>query len=213
MGWTGVPVAFPFLVLIPFILPFSQQLTHRWVFYTRTRMSPGRYLCEKVVTNAWMNFGVFFVYCFVSFVFFYYAAPYLGVTYDPDGYVGATDLTEARLTSLIGIHPLIYALAYSAWQGANAVLWASVGLIAVLLIRQRILAFTIPFALFALLSILMGVAGVPFAWNTPWLMWILFSVSDVPFLPSVLTLGTMYAIVAVILWLTIRRANRLGVLQ
>lgn len=213
VGWAGVPVAYPFIVLLPVVLPLSQEMQKRWIFYTRSRVPIRAYLVRLAWRNVWLVFALFFAYVVLVFAVFYYGGSLLGIDYDPSALVMAPGERLARLTTLLDIHPMVYAVVYATWHGLNAAIWATVGFVALLLIRQRILALTVPFAIFAVLSILMGIAGPPWSWNTPWLLWVLFSVSDVPFAPSIMLLASFVAVVAAAASVTIRRADRLNGMQ
>lgn len=210
---SGVPVAYPFIVLLPVVVPFSQRLSKRWIAYTRTRTAISRYVAQVALLNGVSAFLVFFSYVVVAFILLYFFGESLGANYDPEGYTHPAGEHIARLTALEEVNPILYMFVYAAWQGLNAAIWATVGLVALLVIRRRILAFSAPFMIFVLLSLAMGVLGQPFAWNTPWLLWVLFSVSDVPFSASIVTILVfgLGAIIAVAM--TVRRADRLPALQ
>src|SRR5690606_17647241 len=107
IGWTGVPVAYPFLVLLPVVVPFSQELQRRWIFYSRPRSDARRRLLAVAWTNVWLTFCVFFAYALVVFLVIYYVVPAAGAVYDPAGISGVTDSTLARLTALVTVHPLL----------------------------------------------------------------------------------------------------------
>ncbi|WP_292702886.1 hypothetical protein [Microbacterium sp. 69-10] len=208
-----MPVAYPFIVLLPVVVPFSQQLNKRWIVYARTRTGISRYLAQVALLNCISAFLVFFLYVVITFVVLYFAGGALGAVYDPGGYSHPSGEHIARLTALEDISPTLYMFVYATWQGINAAIWATIGLVSLLVVRRRILAFAAPFMIFVLLSLAMGVLGEPFAWNTPWLLWVLFSVSDVPFLASILTLAVFSFGAVIAVTLVIRRADRLSVLQ
>ena len=210
IGWSGLALFYPVLVVAVYLLGFTERLRQRWIFYARPRVSIRRYLAHEALKNAAIAFAVFFAFALASGVVVFYIIPATGVTFDTigPGTVFPSDAEFARLTELTAVSPLLYVIVYAAWQGLNAAVWATFGFAAVLLIRNRLVALATPFLLFIALAVLMGMAPSVFAQNAPWLLWFLFSIAQVSMVPSVIILGILAAAaVGLVAWV-LRHPNR-----
>lgn len=215
MGWTGLPLAYPLIAVVVFVLPFSQQIQQRHIFYTRVRTSIRRRLAIAALVNAIVAFVVFFLFVFLTFCFVFYIQPAMGLSHFDSFTPGSfpEDFQLARMTELLRISPLIYGLSYAAWCGANAAVWASVGFVAILTVRNRFLALAFPMILFIILGFALAILGGVFAQVSPWTLWVLFSISQVSMLPSLVTLAIFATVAAVSIVVTIARSDRLTSLQ
>lgn len=215
MGWTGLPLAYPLIAVAVFVLPFSEQIRHRQIAYTRVRANLRHYLLRAALKNAVIAFLVFFSFVFIVFCCIFYALPAMGLThfdtFAPGSY--PQDFQLARMSELLRANPLIYGLVYSAWSGANAAVWASVGLVAILTIRNRFLALAFPLILFIALGFLLAIQGGVFSQVSPWTLWVLFGITQVSMLPAGVTLAIFALLAATGIALVAARANRLSNVQ
>ena len=214
MGWTGLPLAYPLLAVAVFVLPFSQKMRHRHIFYTRVRRSIQSSLIRAAVTNAAVAFCAFFIFVLI-FCFVFYVQPALGLTHF-DTFAAGTypeDFQLSRMTELLKVSPLVYGLTYAAWAGMNASMWASVGLVAVLTIHNRFFALALPLVLFIALGFILGALGGTSAQVAPWSLWVLFGIRQVSMLPAIVTLALFVVAISGATFIAIARADHLSNLR
>ena len=144
-------VVFPLLATLVYLPSFSEELKNRFIVYSRSRISIGKFLFIKFMANGVLTFIVFFAFTFSMFILSYYFLPSNGlVVLQPEAY-GFTESTAIidsysrhTFTQLLEYGPLPYILVYSSWVGINAALYASIGFLLLLLINNKYVAMSVP---------------------------------------------------------------------
>lgn len=163
-----LPLLFPLIVVIIYLVPFSNEITNNFLFYTRLRVSIHRYLAVKIIANSIMVFVILFSFSFIPFLFVFYLEPLFGfVNYEPEN----TGLSESELikdtykrltfSQLIEYSSFAYGFLYSIWVGVNGVVYATLGFFALLLTKNKFVALSIPFLLYHLGSFIIAVVDFP----------------------------------------------------
>ena len=166
---TILPLVFPLIVVIVYLVPFSNEITNNYLFYTRLRINVQRYLTIKFAANSIIVFVIMFSFIFIPFLFSFYIEPLFGiVNYEPEtSGLSTPELiknTYERLTfsQLLEYGSFTYGFLYSIWVGLNGVIYATIGFFALLLVKNKFLALSIPFLLYHLGSFIIAVADFPF---------------------------------------------------
>ncbi len=208
----ALPLVFPLIAVALYALPFSNELSHRYIVYTRTRSNIRRYLTSKALANIVVAFVAFFLAAFIPFLWAFVVEPSVGVI-NPyrQTMVGlspaeleAYPATVNTFSQLLSIGPWAYGLGYSLWLGMNGALYASIGFLLLLVVPNRFVALSIPFIgyhianfVFAVLTIPQYSPAIVFPFNlTQFPLW-------VPFVPF-----TVLAVLALSLALYVRRRTR-----
>ncbi|MFT4123232.1 MAG: hypothetical protein QM635_05305 [Microbacteriaceae bacterium] len=215
IGSSGIVLAYPVAAVAISLIGFGQELARRWAVLTRTRVSLRRYLAAKAVANAVSAFTVFFVVTFLVAAVILLIEPTLGWrTYEtfPGDEVTAP-AASSRLSQLIATSTALYALAYAAWSGLNAAVWASVGFGFLLVVRNRFVALSAPTLLVIVATLGMSVAGGAFFQSSPWEIWTLVDVGQVSMVPMLVAMGGYLIVSTAFCAGAIRRSDRLGAFQ
>lgn len=191
---TMLPLLFPLIVVLIYLVSFSNEITNNFIFYTRLRIDIENYLVTKFTINAILVFIIMFSFSFIPFVFAFYIEPLFNfIVYEPEN----SGLTFSELirnsyerltfSQLLEYGSFIYGFSYSVWVGLNGILYSSLGFLSLLLLKNRFLALSIPFLLYHLGSFIIAVLGFPmllldasiFPYNTiQFPIWVVF----IPFL-------------------------------
>ncbi len=162
-----VPILFVVFSILVYTGAFAQEISHRFIVYTRLRISIKKILAIKFTTNFILTFSVFFIFIFSYFAFAYYVEPSIGlVKFDQNFFslnhttVEEYTLTQNTFGQLFKYGTLVYGLTYSLWVAFNAALFASLAFLLVLLIDNKLLALSIPFGLYVIQSFFMGMLGM-----------------------------------------------------
>lgn len=162
-----VPVVFVVSAVLVYTGTFAQEISNRFIVYTRLRISLKKLLSIKFTANFTLTFCVFFIFIFGYFVFAYYIEPIIGlVKYDQAFFaLNGTTVEEYALqqntfSQLLGYGALTYGLVYSLWVAFNAALFASFAFLLVLLVGNTFLALSIPFGFYMVQSFFMGAFGM-----------------------------------------------------
>jgi len=165
---TILPLFFPIVVVIIYLVTFSRQISNNFILYTRLRIDIKKYLGAKFITNAIVVFFVMFSSVFIPFIFAFYIEPLLGIiVYEPENSgLSTSELiknTYQRYTfsQLLEYGSFTYGFLYAVWVGVNSVIYTSLGFFALLLINNRFLALSIPFLLYHLGSFIIAVLNYP----------------------------------------------------
>jgi hypothetical protein len=165
----ALPLVFPLIAVAIFALPFSNELSHRYILYTRTRTNVGRYLKRKLLANIAVAFTVFFLASFIPFLWAFVVEPAIGVIgpFRPT----MAGLSPAELVAypasvhtfsqLLSFGPWAYGLGYSAWLGLNGALYASIGFQLLFVVPNRFIALSIPFIGYHILNFVFAVLAIP----------------------------------------------------
>lgn len=162
-----LPLSFVLLATLVYLGYFSQEMKNRFLVYTRMRFPLRKMLRIKFTANLLLTFGVFFVFTFGYFLFSFYLVPKLElIQFEPEVYklneftVVQDSYTRHTFTQLLQYGSLTYGILYSCWVGINAAVYAAIGFIMVLVIRNQFLALSIPYLFYILGSFVMGFGGL-----------------------------------------------------
>lgn len=208
-----LPLLLPLVSALPFTLAFSGELSNRFIVYTRTRCSIRSLLARKLGRNALVTFFVFFVVGIVPQLFVAFGE----MRYDTAGYGLTTpeQIETARLTSKTFSQLLIYgawapAVAYAAYLGLTAALYATIAMCSVVVTPNRILGFSIPWIVYILASFMMAVL-----WLEAYSVALVFpfNLQQLPLSNLLFPLAGTVALAAIAVAATIAVAPRLNQLQ
>lgn len=163
-----VVLVFPVIITILTARGLASELKSRYLAYTRTRMDVRERLVVKLLAASAVAFGLLFTYCLLAFVAAFYLLPAMELTaFDPVLYgLSAETVVEdsygrATYTSFLVLGPITYGVLYSAWVGLSAAVFAALGLAALLLVRNRILAFAVPWLVYIGQTIVFALLDLP----------------------------------------------------
>ncbi|PAD74412.1 MULTISPECIES: ABC transporter permease [Paenibacillus] len=150
-----LPILFPIVSVLVLTISFAADIHHRFLTYTRMR----RPIIETLNINFWANLVLTFIFFFCLiislFIFAYYIEPLLGIAnFNPAGYGLTTDniaedtYMRHTFTQFLRYGTLTYGIVYALWVGLNAGLFAAIGFVLVLLLRNRYLALSLPFVIY-----------------------------------------------------------------
>lgn len=162
-----VPIVFVIFAVLVYTGMFAQEVSNRFIVYTRLRISLKKLLSIKFAANFTITFGVFFIFIFAYFVFAYYVEPIIGlVRYDPSFFAlnGTTveeyTVKQNTFSQLLAYGEIIYGFIYSLWVAINAALFATFAFLLVLLLDNSFVALSLPFGLYLVQSFFMGAFGL-----------------------------------------------------
>jgi hypothetical protein len=162
-----VPLVFVVFAVLVYTGAFAQEISNRFIVYTRLRISLKKLLRIKLAANFALTFCVFFIFIFGCFVFAYYIEPMIGlVSYDLSFFalnnttVEEYTFSQNTFSQLLEYGSLTYGLFYSFWVAVNAAFFASLAFLLVLLVGNTFLALSIPFGFYVVQSFFMGAFGM-----------------------------------------------------
>ncbi len=212
---SGIALVFPLLAVSIYALPFSNELSQRYIFYTRTRSDIGRYIANKLLANAAMAAVFFFFVAFIPFLWAFFVDPALGligpyrstvVGLSPSE-MGDYATTLHTFSQLLSAGPWAYGIGYSLWLALNGALYATIGLLLLFVVPNRFVALSLPFLGYHILNFATAVAGIPqyspasvFPFNVvQFPIW-------VPFMPFGILLA-LTGLLAIYVWQNTRRLD------
>lgn len=211
---------FPVVVALIAASATAAQLTNRHIASTRTRMPIRRLIVRRFSTVTGGVFVLFFLFGMLSFFCAFVIVPALfPSSINPGSYglhssasVLADAVKGAPLTGLLSWGPLAFGVGASAWLGLNAAVFAAVALVCVFIIRQPIIAFLVPFAIYLFESVALQVLGFP---GSSFLISAVYpsGLQSYPLAPALiptLALGVLALVGAAVLLLTTNRNSRLS---
>ncbi|TYS63938.1 ABC transporter permease [Bacillus infantis] len=153
-----VPLLFPIIVVLVNATQFVGEQKNDFIQYTRLRIPLTTYLYGKLLTNAILTFTISFLIVFLPFVFSMYIEPFLGVVkiYPPDG----NPIPYTTFEQLLFLGTLPYGIIYSIWVGLNGMMYATIALLAVMILDKPFVALSIPFIYYLLADFVTQVLGV-----------------------------------------------------
>lgn len=161
-----LPILFPIVAILVYTVSFSAEIHRRFLTYTRMRRPILETLNIKFWANLVLTFIFFFCLIISLFIFAYYIEPLLGIAnLDPAGYGLSTDNiaedTYARhtFTQFLRSGTLTYGIVYALWVGLNAALYAAIGFVLVLLLRNPFLALSLPFIIYVVGTFTLSALG------------------------------------------------------
>lgn len=148
-------ILFPIVTVLVYPAPFSSEVNHRFLVYTRMRRDINETIRKRWITNFILTALFVFFIMFSIFLITRYVEPSLGIAhYDLKGYglspdtVQEAQYTRYTFTQLLRYGDMFYGFFYSLWVAINGALYASIAFFLVLLIRNRFLALSFPFILY-----------------------------------------------------------------
>ncbi|WP_083412276.1 hypothetical protein [Exiguobacterium sp. KRL4] len=152
---TIIAVAFPLLCCVLYLPTVAREIDHQFIRYARTRVSLKDYLIAKGVVNALITFTVFFVTMLGWMLFLRFVEPSLHwMTYE-QGPESLTTFTQVFTTDGM------YMLAYAGWIGLNAMVYATIAYLLLVLSGNLFLAVGLPFLFYHLLNFATGLLSAP----------------------------------------------------
>lgn len=163
-----VILVFPLVVALVAAPRFYAEVGHRFITNTRTRVGIRRYVGAHLAAAATVAGVAAFLLAFLPFVVAFYVWPAVGdpridpSVYEMTAQEAATDsLQRVSYSSLLAGGPFLYGVVYSLWVGLVGAGFAALTLAAVVLIRNRALAFIAPFLLYLVQTLFASLLGVP----------------------------------------------------
>ncbi|MEO6982606.1 MAG: hypothetical protein ABI072_05770 [Edaphobacter sp.] len=167
LGVYGQLMITPFIVIIPIgavllgCLPTFDAVGHRFIANTRSRIDIRALVGVKLIASAVIPFVAFTLLAFASFIIAFYIWPTLGNPGVLPNLYGLTEanvleheLTDASYSSLLSLGQLPYGLIYSFWFGLGAATYSCLGVAALLVLNNRMLALATPFVIYFVETIL-----------------------------------------------------------
>lgn len=161
-----LPILFPIIIIIICDLQFSNEIKNRFLVYERFREGDSDFVVSKLVSNIIIVFTVMFIVIFTPFIFAFYIEPLFNlIIYEPENLYNMTtqenQITSFTYSQLMQVHPLFFAVVYSAWVGLNGSLYSVLGFLCLLILENRFVALSIPFLVYQLGSFVIAILGVP----------------------------------------------------
>lgn len=161
-------IVFPLAVVLVSCIPTYHEVGHRFIANVRARVDVQRYVRSKLATAVILAVCSSFVFILFSFALAYWVWPMLGnpgvlpAVYGMTSSQASADaLTSTSYSSLLAWGPFVYAIAYSAWVGLGGAVFAGLGVAALLLMENRVLAISLPFLAYLVQTIAMSLMGSP----------------------------------------------------
>lgn len=161
---------FPLAIVLLTCLPFDQELANRFVSSIRVRMSLRVHVGLRLIRVVGYGFATGFLYSFCSFATAFLIWPRIGnPNIAPEVYfmtaseAAADSLERITYSALLEGGPLWFGIAYSAWVGFGGAVYAAMGLLALTLIGNRLLALSVPVIIYFGGTVVASLAGWPFA--------------------------------------------------
>jgi hypothetical protein len=123
----------------------------------RIRIPLATYLFSKLVVNAILSFLIAFLMVFVPFIFSMYIEPVLDIVhlYPADG----NPIPYTTFEQLLFLGTLPYGIIYSLWVGLNGMMYATMGLLLVMILEKPFVALSIPFMYYLLGNFITQILG------------------------------------------------------
>lgn len=153
---------FALLAAIPYVVPFGEEVSHRFLTYSRTRANIRRTVVLKYFWCSLLTAAAFF---FVGLL--PYAVTLLaGIRYSPENYflnspgqIAKAESEFVTFSELMAVNPWAYGLFYSAWLAVNAAVYASLALSATLLSTNRFIGLSLPWVCTLVATFVLAVLG------------------------------------------------------
>lgn len=163
---TPVTYLFPLLIALIACTGAYHDVGHRYVSNVRTRQSARQYLTRSIARAAALSFAIFFLYAIIPFVIAFYVWPAIG---DPNIEPGVYGLDEASSIAesyrensfgpILALGDLPFGVIYSLWMGAAAAATAALTIICLVTIKNRLLAFSTPFIVCLVQTVVAALLG------------------------------------------------------
>lgn len=161
--------ALPLVTTVLVAFRTDSELRFGYIAYARARRPIRRYLVTRLLVTSCIVFVLFFAFALLSFVVAYYLVPMFGTpSLNPDDGNGmtagqrfASSLTRQPFAGLLETSPWVYGMVYAGWLGLTGAVYGALGLASVILVRQRVIALTLPFLVYMGETVVMQLAGRP----------------------------------------------------
>lgn len=150
-----IPLLFPLLSVIPFVLAAVPLVRNRFLVYTRPRRNVQRSLLRLYAGAAIVTFTTFAVTVGILAV----VGEAASIKYNP-GAVGYAENGLSTFSQLTAYGSATYYIFMSAWFGMNAAAYAVLGLSALLVFRNALIGLLSPWVLFTVVGFGMAVVGL-----------------------------------------------------
>ena len=197
----AIPMLFPILAVLIFLPIFIAEYKDNYLTYVRTRASLKDYLLAVGIVNALLTGLILFLMTIVTFLLIHYVEPLFAFV-DYWSLSEKTYETSNAFSFLADIHPLLYAVIYSAWIALNGALYATLAYLLILALEQVYLAMSLPFVAYHIFNFVAGILQAP--QFSPISTVFPFNITEQP-LWTVFVPFTILIIVNVILYLTMIR--------
>nr|WP_276541049.1 ABC transporter permease [Salipaludibacillus agaradhaerens] len=138
-----VPILFPIIMVLAYSIYFVSEQSNNYLQYVNSRMSLEKYFSSKLIVNATISFITAFLIIFLPFIFIMYIEPLLNIiTLSP---AGENPIPYTTFEQLLTYGTLSYGALYSFWIGVNGALYASFSMLLLMLNKQPLIAFGVPF--------------------------------------------------------------------
>ncbi|MBS4189809.1 ABC transporter permease [Bacillus sp. FJAT-49705] len=152
-----IPLLFPIIMVLVNTIHFVGEQKNYFIQYTRIRIPLSTYLFSKLLTNAVLSFSIAFLITFIPFVFSMYIEPYLGIVklYPTEG----NPIPYTTFEQLLFLGTLPYGIIYSLWVGLNGMMYATIALLALMILEKSFIALSIPFMYYLLANFITQALG------------------------------------------------------
>ncbi|WP_373894714.1 ABC transporter permease [Virgibacillus natechei] len=152
-----IPLLFPLLMILVFAANFIGEQKDNYLTYVCPRIPLNKYFYSKLIVNGCLTFIVAFLMVFIPFVFIMYLEPLLNITQleNPNG----NSIPVTTFEQLLEAGTLTYGIVYSIWIGINGMLYASFGLLLLMLSKKPLMALSFPFIYYLIFDFMIQTFG------------------------------------------------------
>ncbi|MDR1431722.1 MAG: hypothetical protein LBI99_06345 [Propionibacteriaceae bacterium] len=163
--WMGNPIIllFQLAVVVPYALRFGIFLRNRFITYTRVRCSLRRYLGRHFAVNAVIAFIIFFAVGIIPNLWVVFG----GFSFNPGAYflltpqeIAQAEAAWTTFSQFTVYGPWAFPVVFSLWLGVNAVLYSSITLCLIMLMKNQIIPLVLPWLASLVLSFGFAVFGL-----------------------------------------------------
>lgn len=155
-----LPLLFPAIVVFLYLPSFIDEIKNNFIQHTRSRIHLYTYLLSKGLMNAFICGAVMFVMVFFSFLFSLYAVPNMNMVEFHQA--GTYDVVPTVTFSQFLVYGNIaYGLIYSMWVALNAIVYATIAYLLILLLNNPFIAISAPFVFYHVFNFVTGVLQIP----------------------------------------------------
>ncbi|WP_152080807.1 ABC transporter permease [Sporolactobacillus terrae] len=157
-----IPLLFPILVIVIYLISFSQEQKNHFILFTRPRIPLNIYILSKGLINGFLTGAVIFFMVFLSFLFALYIEPHLKlIDYSTMSTMYRGEGRVVTFSQVLSLGSFTYGVCYSLWVSINAIVYATLAFLLMLLIKSTFLALSAPFLFYHVFNFVTGVFGVP----------------------------------------------------
>lgn len=200
---------FGLLAALPYLPAFQAQVSHRYLFYTRTRSSLRTTLRVRFLACSAATFTTFFVVGLLPFVLITLS----GSEYSPATYnlsspaqVVQAESTYATFTELTRVSPWLFCVFFSVWLGVNAALYATIAVSCTLLTGNRLVGFSLPWVTGFVVSFACAVLGLE-SYSPGTIL--PFNLEQIPFWKPMVPFAVTLLVAVVCVWQVFARSDSL----